>query len=226
MKRIVSTALCVTMLLFSFTYAENHMDFSLIKKARETTSVMHELACMDGLTGMYTSNADILSSIHEIATYDYNTPESAVVVTVSEDCVAGILAEMGIDAPEGSDLFRAMKGKLYNTIPSMLNAQSSTSWLGLTSVLSVSDAYTPDEPYSGIAFVLLRYAGEQPDMVCAFNMNGTAAVVTASYLEASVLDGVDWSAGAIAILEGLLDMEISIDPSGIIVTEYPAEAIQ
>lgn len=122
-------------------------------------------------------------------------------------------------SPEDADLFRLAKLKTYNSLPNMINGSSGSSeWLATTSILSVVDSYIADIAYSGTAYVIADYDGEQPSVICSFAMNDVVTTVSASYVKE-----VEVSADDITRVLGEL---LPLDTADVTTTVYTQEMLR
>lgn len=118
---------------------------------------------------------------------DLSEPESACMVTFSEDALPLLMdaAEMDMDQFSGK-LQRFLERRMFQSVPSILNSQQGAETLAAASILTVSDAWAEESLEQGCCLIL-NYPDACPVMVSFWGgdglIEGTATLLVGTVLE-------------------------------------------
>lgn len=214
------------MLLLAVSPAGAESGDLLIAKALDAAEVMTKAAHSKEYVSLFTSGEELLSLIDGIAAHDYSAPESAVLITIDDKTLQKLLALTGTSDFLDEGIFNLMKDRLFGALQNVFNAQGGTAWLAATSVIAYSNAYVQDDEYSGIAYVILNYGSEQPNVVCSFYMDGKVLRLSSAYVISTAFDGIDLSGATNTLKDAIAEFAPSVDLSGITFTVYSAEELK
>lgn len=125
---------------------------------------------------------------------DLSQPESAYLITLSEDALPLLLDGAEADMEGFSPGLREfLERRMFQSVASILNAQQGTEALAAASILTVSDAWAGESLEAG-CYVLLHYPDACPVMASFWGgdglMEGTATMLIGEPLDEDSVQGV------------------------------------
>lgn len=183
---IIIVLLLLSSLLFSCSNDKKNipdepLNQHLIAKSIELTRAMDGLAQNSELMLFYLGQSELLGLAAEIGAGDYEFPNKAVLITVSDAAIDSIIKDYvgGLNlADDAHDMFIA---RICASIPNYINGQQGVSVISTTSVLAVNKAFQQHKDFSGNVYVILIY--DNFDSVTLFrNSSGGITAASSTFL--------------------------------------------
>lgn len=145
---------------------------------------------------------------------DLSQPESAYLVTLSEDALPLLMDAAEVDMDQFSDGMRDfLERRMISSVPSLLNSRQGAETLAAASILTVSDAWAGEGLEQG-CYLVFNYPNACPVMVSFYGgdglIEGTAAMLIGEPLEEDSIEGVRELFGYLGI-EGMHIKELETD---------------
>lgn len=162
-------------------------DAALVEAARAAVDQLCALCSDETYVALYTAGTNVATQIAEAMAQDYSAPDSITVLSAPLEAVDAIIAAAfsaggaTYDADD-AQACRMLRLKLYNTLPSMLNANSGAEWLAATSVMTLGDLQVLDGVSPRVAYVIFDYGKERPAAVVAAHVDADGLTSLAATL--------------------------------------------
>lgn len=160
-------------------------DARLMEAADQAVRSMLSVVSIDGYVKQFSADGDLDELAAQTLACSYDAPVRASVIAMRADSLQALCRVLLGAGQTDAETMELVQMRMYNVLPSMLNARRDMLWLALTSALSVSDVRTLDGVEPGAAYVIYEYADpEQPMTYASFYIkeNGLA-LSTAGFVQ-------------------------------------------
>lgn len=168
-------------------------DAALYEHGMELAELLEEMLSSPEYFEMMGGSERLGEVINPLMRADLSDPESAYLVTLSEDALPLLMDAAKVDMDQFSDGMRDfLERKMISSVPSILNSRQGAETLAAASILTVSDAWAGENLELG-CYLILNYPDACPVMVsfCGGDgvIQGTAAMLIGEPWEEDSIEG-------------------------------------
>lgn len=169
-------------------------DTTLYEHGMELAELLEEMLGSPEYFEMMSGSERLNEVIQPLMGAGLAQPESAYLVTLSEDALPLLMDAAEVDMDQFSDRMQEfLARKMTSSVPSILNSRQGADTLAAASILTVSDAWAGENLELG-CYLILNYPDFCPVMVSFWGgdglIEGTAAMLIGEPLEEDSIEGV------------------------------------
>lgn len=169
-------------------------DAALYEHGMELAELLEEMLGSPEYFEMMGGSERLGEVIAPLMRADLSQPESAYLVTLSEEALPLLMDAAEVDMDQFSHRMREfLERRMISSVPSILNSRQGAETLAAASILTVSDAWAGENLELG-CYLILNYPDACPVLVSFWGgdglIEGTAAMLIGEPLEEDSMEGV------------------------------------